>query len=69
MSTHGACNEVWWRPYPTNLQPPVHIPLGLQGRALVAAVEHCAWVVVAKLTSVVFPSPEPRKPILCPNAT
>ena len=24
MSTHGASNEVWWSPYPTNLQPPVH---------------------------------------------
>ena len=20
--THGVCNEVWWRPYPTNLPPP-----------------------------------------------
>ena len=23
----GACNEVWWRPYPTNLPPPPHHPL------------------------------------------
>ena len=22
--THGACNEVWWSPYPTNLRPPYH---------------------------------------------
>ena len=21
---HGECNEVWWRPCPTNLPPPVH---------------------------------------------
>ena len=24
VSTHGASNEVWWSPYPTNLQPPIH---------------------------------------------
>ena len=22
VSAHGVCNEVWWRPYPTNLPPP-----------------------------------------------
>ena len=24
MPIHGACNEVRWRPYPTNLPPPPH---------------------------------------------
>ena len=24
MAMHGACNEVWWSTYPTNLQPPSH---------------------------------------------
>ena len=23
-SAHGVCNEVWWRPFPTNLPPPNH---------------------------------------------
>ena len=36
----------------------MHVPLGLQGQAPEAAVEHSAWAVVAKLTSVVFLSPE-----------
>ena len=47
----------------------MHVSLGLQGRALVPAVEHGAWAFVAELTAVFVLSPEPREPLLRSNAS
>ena len=56
MSTRGACNEVWWSPYPTNLQPPVQPLVGLEVQLLLVlmptlAVVGCAVVGVGQLAS------------------